>query len=153
VKAVALDTVPAGVVVLVTVIGPAVAPAGTVAFSSFADTKVTPAAATPLNLTLDPELKPTPFSWMTVPAAPLDGLKLAIERVGVKHRQRAACQAPVAPGGRPNGQARQRRRRSADDVRLGPNHDAVRCAGPGHAIRLRVTSFGPRAPVGVTCHW
>jgi hypothetical protein len=33
VKAVALDTVPAGVVVLVTVIGPVVAPAGTVAIS------------------------------------------------------------------------------------------------------------------------
>jgi hypothetical protein len=83
VKLEALDTVPVGAVVLVTLILPVVAAAGTTAFSCVEETKVL-LADTPLNLTLDELLKPTPVMVTVVPAAPLVGLKPVIESVTVK---------------------------------------------------------------------
>lgn len=57
---------------------------GTVAFSCVEDTWFTDEAVAPLNFTTDVPLKPTPLIVTTVPTGPLPGLKLTIERVGVK---------------------------------------------------------------------
>jgi hypothetical protein len=69
-KACALRTVPVGAAVLVTVIGPLLAPDGTGALSSLADTSVATAAAVPLNFAVELELNPTPVMVTTVPAGP-----------------------------------------------------------------------------------
>jgi hypothetical protein len=81
---IALRTVPTGAAVLVTVIGPVVAPAGTVAFRRVADTWVTVVAVVPLNLTAELLLKPRPLIVTTVPTGPVFGEKLVIDSVGVK---------------------------------------------------------------------
>jgi hypothetical protein len=83
VNAVGLLTVPEGAVVLVTVIAPLVAVAGTVACSSVEDTSLTFVAATPLNFTVELALNPAPSIVTTVPDGPLPGLKPVIESVGV----------------------------------------------------------------------
>src|SRR5690349_11263325 len=64
--------------------GPVVAPAGTVALSCVAETCVIAVAAVALNFTVDVLLKPTPLIVTTVPAGPPPGLKLVIDRLGVK---------------------------------------------------------------------
>jgi hypothetical protein len=69
---------------LVTVIGPVVAVDETLALSWVEETRFALAALTPLNLTTELLLKPTPLSVTTVPVGPLGGLKLVIESVGVK---------------------------------------------------------------------
>jgi len=86
--------VPVGAVLLVTLILPVVAAAGTTAFSCVGETKVL-LADTPLNLTLDELLKPTPLMLTVVPAAPLVGLKLVIEKVTVKFDGLVAVPAGV----------------------------------------------------------
>jgi hypothetical protein len=76
-------TVPVGALVLVTVTGPVVAVAGTVAFSCVAETCTTVLAVTPLNFTAELALKPTPLIVTTVPCGPLDGLIEVIAKVTV----------------------------------------------------------------------
>jgi hypothetical protein len=76
--------VPVGAVELVTVIGPDVAVTGTVALSRVDETSVCALAATPLNLTTELALKPTPLIVTTVPWGPLNGLTDVIENVTVK---------------------------------------------------------------------
>jgi hypothetical protein len=71
------------VVVLLTVIGPLVAPAGTVALSRVEDREVT-VAVVALNFTTELELNPTPLTVIDVPTAPLVGLKPVIDSVTVK---------------------------------------------------------------------
>jgi hypothetical protein len=80
---VALRTAPFGAVVLVTVIVPVVAPAGTVAWSWVDEMCITLEAATPLNLTVAVEVNPTPLIVTTVPTGPLGGLKPVIDSVGM----------------------------------------------------------------------
>lgn len=86
VKLVGLVTLPVGKLALpfVTVMGPVVAPAGTVALSCVEDTKATVVACVPLNFTTEWLLKPTPLICTTVPTGPLPGLKPVIDSVGVK---------------------------------------------------------------------
>ncbi|HEY3943690.1 MAG TPA: hypothetical protein VGL78_00560 [Solirubrobacteraceae bacterium] len=76
-------TVPVGLVVLVTVIGPLVAPFGMVALSCVEDREVT-VALVPLNFTTELELKPTPLIVTDVPTAALVGVRPVIDSVGVK---------------------------------------------------------------------
>ena len=57
-NACALRTVPVGALVLVTVIGPLLAPDGTGALSSLVDTSVVLEAAVPLNVAVELELNP-----------------------------------------------------------------------------------------------
>jgi hypothetical protein len=71
-------------VVLETVIGPVVAPAGTVAWSLEAETNVTLVALMPLNFTVEALLNPIPLIVTDVPAGPLEGLKPVIDSVGAK---------------------------------------------------------------------
>jgi hypothetical protein len=71
VKFAALGAVPPAVV---TPILPVVAPAGTVAFSEAAETAVTAAAATPLNLIDEPAVKFVPAIITTVPGVPEAGV-------------------------------------------------------------------------------
>jgi hypothetical protein len=80
---VALLTVPVGLVVLVTVIGPLVAPVGTVALSWVVDREVT-VALVPSNFTTELELNPTPLIVTDVPAAALVGLRPVIDSATVK---------------------------------------------------------------------
>ena len=77
-------TVPVTPVVLVTLICPVVAPAGTVALSCVAETWVIVVAAVAFNFTVEVLLYPTPLIVTTVPAGPPPGLKLVIDRLGVK---------------------------------------------------------------------
>jgi hypothetical protein len=84
VKVPALLTVPAGAVVLVTDTRPDVAPVGTLAWSFVDEIKVTVEAITPLNLTAELEVKPTPVIVTNAPGAPLVGLNAVIDSVGVK---------------------------------------------------------------------
>jgi len=84
VKLAALRTVPIGAAVLVTVIGPVVAPLGTVALSCVEETNVTVAAGLPLNLAVEVLLNPRPLMVTTVPAGPPLGVKLVMLSVGVK---------------------------------------------------------------------
>ena len=74
---------PVGAVVFVTVTGPVLAVGGTVARSRVDDTSVWVLAATPLNLTTELALKPTPLIVTTVPCGPLNGLTDVIEKVTV----------------------------------------------------------------------
>src|SRR5207248_208280 len=75
VKFVLLVPVPRGVV---TVIGPVVAPAGTVAASWVGETTVNALAAVPLKETCVAPLNPMPVIVTTVPTGPLPGEKLVI---------------------------------------------------------------------------
>src|ERR1700733_2173372 len=84
VKACALRTVPVGALVLVTVIGPLLAPDGTGALSCLVDTSVAPAAAVPLNFAVELELNPTPVMATTVPAGPQLGPNPVIDSGTVK---------------------------------------------------------------------
>ena len=84
VKACALRTVPVGALVLVTVIGPLLAPDGTGAFSSLVDTSVALEAAVPLNFAVELELNPTPVMATTVPAGPQLGPNPVIDSGTVK---------------------------------------------------------------------
>lgn len=84
VKACALRTVPVGALVLVTVIGPLLAPDGTGALSSLEDTSVAPAAAVPLKLAVELELNPTPVMATTVPAGPQLGPNPVIDSATAK---------------------------------------------------------------------
>ena len=68
---------------MVTAIGRVVAPVGTVALSSVAETNVTLDELMPWNLTVELEVKPTPLIVTTVPAGPLAGVNDVIDRVGV----------------------------------------------------------------------
>ena len=76
-------TVPVGAIEFVTVIGPVLAVGGTVALSRVEETSVV-VAATPLNLTAELALNPTPLIVTTVPGGPLEGLNDVIEKVTVK---------------------------------------------------------------------
>jgi hypothetical protein len=69
--------------VFVTVTGPDVAPAGTVARSRVAETRVTALAARPLNFTTELALNPAPLIVTTVPCGPLVGAIDVIENVTV----------------------------------------------------------------------
>src|SRR5436305_446793 len=73
VKITALLTEPVGAVVFLTVSGPLVAVDGTVAMSWAGDEDVstTLVAATPLNLTVELALNPTPLMVTRVPVGPL----------------------------------------------------------------------------------
>lgn len=82
-NAVGLLTVPFGAVVLVTLIAPVVAVAGTVACNSVEDTNVTLDAATPWNLTVELLVNPIPLIVTIAPAGPLVGLMPVIDSVGV----------------------------------------------------------------------
>lgn len=82
VKVCGLVTVPLTPLLLVTVTLPVIAVDGTVAFSVVAETKVL-LAATPLNLTALPELKPVPVMVTEVPRGPLAGERLAMRKVTV----------------------------------------------------------------------
>jgi hypothetical protein len=90
-----LLTVPEGELVFVSVIGPVVAPAGTVALTSVELMKVTLAAVVPLNCTVDPGVNPIPWMSTTVPGGPLAGEKLVIDKVGVKLVELVAVPAAV----------------------------------------------------------
>ena len=68
---------------MVTVIGPLVAPVGTVALSCVEDREVT-VAVVPLNFTTDFELNPTPLIVTDVPTGPLVGLRPVIDSVTVR---------------------------------------------------------------------
>jgi hypothetical protein len=81
-KLLALVTVPVTPVELVTGTRPVVAEAGTVAFRVVDETNVL-VAATPLNLTVLPELNPVPVIVTTVFLGPLDGESFAIPNVTV----------------------------------------------------------------------
>jgi hypothetical protein len=80
----ALETVPIGAAVLVTVIFPVVAAAGTTDLSWVDETNVVLVAVAPLNLATEEVLKPTPLIVTVVPAAALVGLKPVTERVAMK---------------------------------------------------------------------
>jgi hypothetical protein len=69
--------------VFVTVTGPDVAPAGTIARSRVDDTWVTVVAARPLNFTTELALNPTPLIVTAVPCGPLVGPIAVIENVTV----------------------------------------------------------------------
>jgi len=84
VKTLALRTVPIGAVVLVTVTGPVVAVAGTLAVSFVAETNVTVLAATPLNFTVEPAVNPSPATVTSVPGGPVRGPMPVIDSVVVK---------------------------------------------------------------------
>jgi hypothetical protein len=79
----ALCTVPVGAVVLVTLIGPVVAPEGTLALSSVDETWVTTVAGLVLKRTAELVLNPMPVMVTTVPTAPLAGENLVIDSLGV----------------------------------------------------------------------
>ncbi len=100
-------------VVLVTVIGPIVAPAGTVAFSCVAETCVIAVAGVALHFTVEVLLKPTPLIVTTVPAGPPLGLKPVIDRLGVKFVALVPVPAGVTI-------ARATEQRPASAVMLGP---------------------------------
>ena len=91
----ALATVPTGAAVLVTLIVPLLAPLGTVAFSFVEDTYVTVLAAAPLKLTVEVLVKPTPVIVTTFPGAPLAGVKLATDSVGLNRPLLVAVAAGV----------------------------------------------------------
>jgi hypothetical protein len=82
VKLLALKTVPIGAELLVTAIGPAPAPAGTVTLMLLDDTDLI-VAATPSKLTAESALKPTPLIVTFVPGPPLSGLIDVTDSVGV----------------------------------------------------------------------
>ena len=75
VKFVALVPVPE---VVVTEIGPVVAPAGTLAFTLVADLNTNPVPVTPLNFTTADAVKFVPLIVTSVPTAPEVGVKLVI---------------------------------------------------------------------------
>jgi hypothetical protein len=106
-KCVALLTVPTGAAVLVTLSTPLLAPLGTVAFSVVEDTYVTVLAAVPLKLTVELFVKPTPVIVTTFPTAPLVGVKLATDNVGLNRLLLVAVPAGVvteiSPEGAPSG--------------------------------------------------
>jgi hypothetical protein len=77
VKVVALVAVPVGVT---TLIGPVVAPTGTVAVILVAELTVKAVAGVPLNCTLEAAVRNVPVSVTLVPTGPLIGVKLV--RVG-----------------------------------------------------------------------
>lgn len=79
---VALLVCPTGAAVLVTVIGPLVADAGTVAVIVVDEVWITDDAATPWKLTAELELNPRPWMVTDVPAAPLLGANEVTVRVG-----------------------------------------------------------------------
>jgi hypothetical protein len=81
--------------VFVTEIGPVVAVDGTTAVSRVEDTCDTLGAATPLNLTVEPELNPTPLIVTVVPYGPLVGEKLLTDNVGVNDDALVAVPAAV----------------------------------------------------------
>ena len=64
-------------------IGPVVAPAGTLTLIEVAETMLAPLAATPLNLTDDVSLKPTPVIVTVAPADARLGDSLTTEKLGV----------------------------------------------------------------------
>lgn len=74
-------TVPVGLVALVTVIGPLVAPVGTVALSLRRGPRGDLGRGA-LNFTAEPGLNPTPLIVTDVPTAALVGLRPVIESVG-----------------------------------------------------------------------
>ena len=94
-KFAALETVPIGAVVLVTVMRPVVAVDGTVAFIFVADTNVTALAAIPWNFTVEPLVNPIPLIVTTVPEGPLLGLTAVIDSVGVKLAELVAVATAV----------------------------------------------------------
>lgn len=103
-------TVPKGAKVLITLTGPVVAVAGTVACSSVGDTNDV-AAATPLNLTTELLLNPTPSTVTTVPAGAPRGLRPVVENVGTNALMLVALPGPrltvIADGRSPFGTAAQ----------------------------------------------
>src|SRR6185503_16026541 len=80
VKLAALVAVPPGVVTLT---GPVVAPAGTVAWIAEAEVTVKLAALTPLNRTAVAPVKFVPVIVTLVPTGPLVGVKLVIVGAGI----------------------------------------------------------------------
>jgi hypothetical protein len=88
-------TVPAGGVVLVTVILPVLAPVGTIATSLLGGVRLRTVAATPLNFTDDVDVNPVPVIVTSVPLGPLEGVKLVIDSVGVKFAALVAVPAAV----------------------------------------------------------
>jgi hypothetical protein len=95
VNAVRLWVCPTGAAVLVITIGPLVADAGTTAFSTVVDVCVTDPAATPLKVTFELALKPTPLIVTVVPAGPLAGENELNESVGVNAVALVAVPPPV----------------------------------------------------------
>ena len=77
-----LRTVPIGLVVLVTVTGPLVAPVGTLTTSLLAPSEGM-LAGVPLNFTTELELNPIPVIVTAVPTGPLLGLKPVIVSVAL----------------------------------------------------------------------
>jgi hypothetical protein len=73
---------PKGAAVLVTVIGPLVADAGTVAVIVVDEVWVTDEAATPWKLTAELELNPRPWMVTGVPGGPLAGVNDVTDSVG-----------------------------------------------------------------------
>ena len=92
VKLLALVAVPAGVV---TLNGPVVAPAGTVAWIAVAEVTVK-LALTPLNVTDEAPVKLVPLIVTLVPTSPLVGVKLAI--VGALVTVNGLALVAVPPG-------------------------------------------------------
>lgn len=79
----ALVTVPVGAEVLATVTNPVVVPAATFACSWVGEFSFTDVAATPLTLTVELALNPTPLTLRSVPIGPEAGSRAVIDKVGV----------------------------------------------------------------------
>ena len=69
--------------VVVTEIGPVVAPVGTLAFTLVADTNTNPVPMTPLNLTVDVFVKFVPLITTSVPTGPEVGERVVTVGAGV----------------------------------------------------------------------
>jgi hypothetical protein len=125
VKPLELVPVPFG---LSTLIGPVVAPAGTVAVIWTLLPTVKAAAAVPLNLTADASFNHCPLMTTEVPTGPLEGLKPLIEGIFVGGAETLDDGRPrVMPIATANTSARTVRRRQHDDLKPASAKGGWRC--------------------------